>query len=384
MLIYISTAPDNLRNQIVGMLAFFRKRGYDVLAVSNPEPDLVFVGKREQVQTAGIPMQREIRPWADGLSLWRMWRLMRRTRPRVVCAGTTKGALLGMLAARAINAPARVYLLLGLRFETTRGWKRWVLQVTERLTARCAHRVVCVSESLRQKYVEFGCTEAEKAIVLRHGSHSGLDPTPFTPTPEIRAAAVSLRAHWGVSDAAPVVGFVGRLVRDKGIIELVDAFELLLRQRPDAWLLLLGSYESGDPVPIEYTRRIAQHPRIISPGFVRELAPYYAAMTVLALPSYREGFPNVVLQANAAEVPVIAFRSTGSVDAVQDGITGALVEVGNAAALADAILQYLNDPELRRKHGQAARRRVAEDFRSEAVWEALDALFCELLNRQNC
>jgi glycosyltransferase involved in cell wall biosynthesis len=173
---------------------------------------------------------------------------------------------------------------------------------------------------------------------------------------------------------------VGRFVRDKGIAELVDAFDKVLAVRPDAWLLLVGDYETGDPVPPEYVRRIAEHPRIIRPGFIRlpELGPYYGAMTVFAFPTHREGFGNVAVEASAAELPVVTFQATGAVDAVLDGITGAVVERGDVDALADAILRYLNDDQLRLQHGQAGLRRAVADFRPEAIWQAMDAHFREL------
>src|SRR5262249_9016336 len=158
-------------------------------------------------------------------------------------------------------------------------------------------------------------------------------------------------------------------------VELVDAFEQILQKRDDTWLLLVGDYEDGDPVPPEYVRRIAENPRIIRPGFIRDVAPYYAAMTVSAFPSYREGFPNVVLEAGVAELPIVAFAATGTIDAVVDGVTGTLSEIGDRHALAEALLRYLNDPQLCTVHGRAARQRVLNDFRREDVWAALEVEF---------
>jgi glycosyltransferase involved in cell wall biosynthesis len=214
-----------------------------------------------------------------------------------------------------------------------------------------------------------------------HGSSNGVIAARFENTPQLRASSQELRRSWGVPDDAPLIGFVGRLVRDKGLLDLVDAFEEVLKSQADAWLLLIGNYEQGDPVPDEYVQRIAQHPRIIHPGYVpqRDLAPYYNAITVFTFPSHREGFGNVALEAAAAELPVVGFRATGTVDAVQDGVTGTIVDLGDSRALAEAILRYLNDADLRRRHGLAGRQRALAEFRPEPIWRAMGAQFQELL-----
>jgi glycosyltransferase involved in cell wall biosynthesis len=369
-----------LRNLCEGQLAFFRDHGYEVIAVAAPGADLDYVRQRDGIQVVGIPMEREIRPLRDLVSLWRLWRLMRRVRPDIVTTATSKASLLGLAAAWLARVPVRVYQLWGLRLETLHGAKRLVLAIAEHICAACSQRVLCVSHSLRAAFLERGFAKPSKVVVIGHGSSNGIAAERFTPT-EVCEAARELRTTWGVPDGAPVIGFVGRFVRDKGITELVDAFERVLASRPDAWLLLVGDYESGDPVSESYVRRVAEHSRIIRPGYVRELAAYYAAMTVMAFPSYREGFPNVVLEAAAAEVPVVAFQATGSIDAVQDGVTGTIVRLGDSVALAHALLKYVCDPQLRSRHGEAGRLRVLRDFLREPIWAAMDSQFRELLGR---
>jgi glycosyltransferase involved in cell wall biosynthesis len=375
----LSTVPEALRNLADGQLAFFRERGYEVIAVSSPGEDLDVVGQREKVQTAPIPMQREIRPAHDLVSLWRLWRLMRKSRPDIVIAGTSKAGLLGMLAAWFSRVPVRIYLLRGLRLETTRGLKHKILMLAEKIAVGCSHRVICVSQSLRQEAIGRGLVGPDKAVVLLHGSSNGILADRFAQTPEVQAKAIKLREEWSVPPDALIIGFVGRFVRDKGFVELVDAFAEILKTRPDARLLLVGEYESGDPVPEQYIRRVAEHPQIIRPGFIRNLAPYYGAMKVLAFPTYREGFPNVVLQAAAAGLPVVAFRATGAIDAVQDGITGTLVPLADSRALAAGLLRYLNDDDLCQRHGQAGLKRAMTDFQREPLWAAMEAQFRELL-----
>jgi glycosyltransferase involved in cell wall biosynthesis len=167
------------------------------------------------------------------------------------------------------------------------------------------------------------------------------------------------------------LGFVGRLTRDKGIPELLDAYDRLLSQFPDLWLLLVGDYEEGDPIDPLLRDRIETDPKILRSGFVEQIEPYYQVIDVLVLPTYREGFPNVILEAHAAGKPVVATRATGVVDAVIDSVTGILVPIGDSEELAKAIALVLKDEALAARLGNAGRARVLHEFRQELIWEAL-------------
>ncbi len=382
-LLYITTDPIALRVLMEGQLAYFREQGYEVIAVASPGRDLDVVAERDHIQIVGVQMHREIRLGADLLSLWQMWRLIRRLRPDIVCTATSKASLLGMVASWLARVPVRVYRLWGLRLETAHGVKRRILAAAEWLTAACSHRVLSISQSLMLAFVAARLCKPHKICVVGNGSNGGIQAELFMQTPDVRANAQKIRSQWGMPGEAPVIGFVGRFVRDKGIVELVDAFESILAARPDSWLLLVGDYEAGDPVPEDYVHRITEHPRIVRAGFVphHSLSAYYGAMTVFAFPTHREGFGNVAVEAGAAELPVVTFNSTGAVDAVQNGVTGTVVPVGDTKALANAILRYLNDNDLRRKHGLAGRRRAETDFRPEPIWKEMDAHFRELLDR---
>ena len=367
-LVFVVTHGITANLLLRGQLSFLRESGFDVTVIASPGPDLDAVRTREKITTVGISMTRDVRLQEGPRALAEMARAIHRIKPDIVNASTSKAGLLGMLASYGVRVPKRIYLIRGLRFEGYTGAKRLALAQAERVTAACATDVVCVSNSVRDIVVRDGLAASRKTHVI---PSNGIDPARFRPRSETRADALRIRRELGIPDDAFVAGFVGRLVADKGVDDMLEA----LKRVPNAWFLVVGGNIADDHLPEQTADRLRKRAHVVQVGRVAEPAPYYAAMDLLLFASYREGLPNVPLEAAACELPVVGYRVTGVVDAVEDGVTGMLVPQKDTGALGAAISRYVGHPTLRATHGSAGRSRVLEQFTQLATWKAWEALY---------
>lgn len=345
-----------------GRLAALRQAGFRVVLISSPGDWATRLAADEGAGHVAIPMNRGLSPLADLVALARLCRTLWKLRPELTEFSTPKAGLLGNLAAWICRVPTRIYMLRGLRLETASGLTRMLLKATERVAAGCSQVVLCNSRSLGEQAQTLGIVPRKKIRLVAYGSSNGVDTDRFVPGPE------RVRRSLQIPRDAPVVGYVGRLTRDKGIPELLDAFERLLLSEPAARLLLVGWFdESEDRLGEPDRARIVAHPRIIHTGYLSEPAPYYRTMDVMVLPTWREGFPNVALEAAASGIPVIATTATGARDAVVPGETGLLVPPGSPQQLAAAIHRLLGDAALRAAMGKKARAWVEVHFSRQQV-----------------
>ena len=331
-------------------------------------------------------MSRGISLHRDVVSLVRLAALFRRVGPSIVHAHTPKAGLLATVAARVVRVPVRIYHLHGLRLETAAGVFRMILLLMERLAFASATHVQAVSHSVANVAAGLGLHAHSGPEVLRAGSINGVDIEAFQPANSASSARWQVRERLKIPHDAIVLGFVGRLVPDKGIAELLSAWQNLRHRFPSMWLLFVGDRESHQPLPLDVERSL-QDARIHITGFVQDVADYYDAMDVFVLPSHREGLPVTALEAAAKCLPVVLTDVTGSRDAVRADVTGTLIPPRSAKAIEGAVAHYVLKPEIARAHARAAREWVATAFDPQQIWASQFATYQRLLaqavNQQN-
>lgn len=360
-----------------------KDQGFEVHALSSPGAFLEEFAEREQITAHSVEMLRQITPLQDLKAIFRICRRIRKIRPTIVHSHTPKGGLLGTIAAWLTRTPIRIYHIRGLPLMTAKGNKRRLLWLSEKIACLLAHRVLCVSHSIREVAIAERLCSPHKIKVLLGGSGNGVDAIGrYNPDRLTPASQQAIRDEYGIPETSLVIGFVGRIVRDKGVHELIQAWKTLRDEFPDLHLLVVGMLEPQDPVDADVVAILQNDDRIHLTGRQWDTPPFYAAMDLLVLPTYREGLPNVPLEAAAMRLPVVATRIPGCIDAVQDGTTGSLVPPYDSEALANAIRCYLLDSSLREDHGVAGRNRVLDLFRQEKIWEALEQEYVDLLHKR--
>lgn len=375
-----TTVPGSLYAFFRGQLTWLKSHDFEVHTVSAPGEELKWVAETEQVSTHAVPMTRSFSPFRDPLALWHLIRLYRKSRFAVVHSFTPKGGLLGMLAAVVAGCPVRLFTVWGMA-PTAINFRTRVRVWANKVSCSLAHKVFIECPSTAELAVASGLCPREKICVVPAWSTNTLDSklTDLSDLAQTRAAA---RHDWELPSDGVVIGFVGRVVRDKGVHELIEAFEKLASEFPKLHLLIVGVRESEDPVGQDILRRIDQHPHIRCTGFQKDMPRFLSAMDVLVHPSYREGLPTAPLEASARGLPVITTRIPGCIDAVQEGVTGLLVEPRDALGLAEAIRYYLKNPDVRQQHGCNGREWVLKKYDRETAWTALLNEYQKLLTER--
>lgn len=375
VVVYAVTVATSAYVLLRGQLEAVRDLGFRVVLMCSPDERLAAFAAERDVEVVPLPMTRGLLAPADLRSLVRAVVALRRLRPVLTNVSTPKAALVVGIAAWLARVPVRVYSLWGLRLEGERPgtWRYRLLHAAERCTAAVATEVLCAGASLRARAVALGVVGA-RARVLGHGSTNGVDLDRFRPPGPGEAAAA--RQRLGLPPDAFVVGFVGRIVRDKGVEALLEAFDDVARDQT-ARLLLVGAADGTDPLPPAVEQRLRADERVVVTGVV-DPAPHYHAMDVFVLPSRREGLPNVSLEAGACGLPVVTTTATGCPDAVDPGRSALVVGVDDAAALG-AALRTLTDVARRAEMGRRGREFVAARFAEKDVWAGITQFYRELL-----
>lgn len=367
--IRISTVPMSLNLLLEGQLKML-SADYEVVAVSSPGKDLEEVARREGVRTVAIPMERRISPLKDLVSLYQLIALFRKERPWMVHSLTPKAGLLAMLASRLCHVPVRIHTFTGLVFPSATGLKRQLLMATDRLTCSCATLINPEGRGVKRDLERFNITK-KTLYIIGNGNINGIDLDYFSRTPEVMQQA----ERYTEKDCTTFC-FVGRIVGDKGINELVAAFTHLYQSHPDIQLLLVGPLEEQlDPVTPETRAAIEHHTAIHFVGWKDDIRPFLAASDIFVFPSYREGFPNVVLQAGAMDLPCIVTDINGCNEIISHGVNGLIIPPKNTVKLEAAMKKLLLDPHLRKQISRKARLWIAERYERKALWEKLKKVY---------
>lgn len=371
-IIRITTVPVSLKTLLKGQLRFMSENGFEVIGVSSPGEALNDVEKNEGVKTVGIEMTRSITPLQDLKALVQLIQLFRKEKPQIVHTHTPKAGLLGMMAARIAGVPHRLHTVAGMPLTVATGFKRQLLNQMEKLTYACATKVYPNSFGLEKIILNEKFTSPTKLKVIGKGSSNGIDTNEFDPNKVSEETKREMRKNLGIKDDDIVFLFVGRVVKDKGINELVEAFNSLHSKNPNAHLVIVGNFERElDPLQPETENLIATHSHIHAVGYKTNVIDYFAMADVLTFPSYREGFPNVVMQAAAMQLNCIVSDINGCNEIITNGENGWIIPVKNEGMLTDRMQWCLDNPIESKAMGMKNREIMLSNYERSFVWNEI-------------
>lgn len=373
----VATVPLSLALFCKGQLEAISEN-YEVVAVSSPGDELLKLSEREKIRAVGVPMSREVTPWKDLVAICRLVRVFRKEKPDMVHSMTPKAGLLSMIAARICNVPVRLHTFTGLLFPTANGVKKKIFAACDKIICRCATHIVAEGKGVRNDLMAASIT-AKKIEILGNGNVRGIDLDYYKRTPDVTDRAAEIRQKLRCDDNTFVFIFVGRLVKDKGIDNLVKAFLELSKENKNVRLLLVGEFEDKDKPDQSTVHLIENSPLIFKTGWQEDVRPFYAAADLLVLPSRREGFPNVVIEAGAMELCSIVTDINGSNEIIIEAINGMMVPRDDYQALRSLMKRLCRDKVLVRDMASKARRSVADRYDHNFVSSKLKDYYEEIL-----
>ncbi|MEM7550852.1 MAG: glycosyltransferase family 4 protein [Bacteroidota bacterium] len=368
----VTTVPISLNILLKGQFEFMRSHGFDVITASAEGNEIDELRKREGVDHYIIPLTRKITPIKDLIALWKTYWLINTLKPDIVHTHTPKAGLIGMLAAKLAGVKVKLHTIAGLPLIEAKGLKRIILKLTEKLTVWSANVVYPNSYVMIQLIEKELNISREKLKVLANGSSNGIDTEFFRNSDFLEDEAENLKQKFGIRPKDLVLVFVGRIVKDKGINELVEAFVDLNEAKPNIKLLLIGPFEDDlDPISDNSRNLINNDPSIIMTGFIKDIRPYLILSDIFIFPSYREGFPNVVMQAGCMGLPCIVSNINGCNEIIEEGVNGLIVNSKDVIALKNAINTLLENQSKRLELASNARRMIIDRYDQQIVWKAI-------------
>ncbi len=371
-IIRVTTVPRSLGGLLQGQSKFMSQY-YKVIGVSSTEGDILDrVGKNEGIDTIAVEMTRKITPIQDLKAVYQLYKIFRKEKPHIVHSHTPKAGTLSMIAAKFAGVPHRLHTIAGLPLLEATGLKRKLLDTVEKVTYYCATKIYPNSFGLYDIIIENKFTNENKLKVLANGSSNGIDTAHFDPHKYATEDNLKLRRELGIDEKDYIFVFVGRFVKDKGINELVASFISLTANYKNAKLLLVGTYEKElDPLLPETENEIHTNSSIISVGWQKDVRPFFSIADVLTFPSYREGFPNVVMQAGAMGLPSIVTNINGCNEIVSEGVNGTIIPPKSSEALYEAMEKIISDKKYANQLSLKARNMICERYERKYVWNAI-------------
>lgn len=379
-LIRITTVPISL-DKLLGDQLRFMNQYFEVTAISADEKELKRVAEKYGVKHFHVEMTRKITPLKDLAAIWKLYRFLRKEKPEMIHTHTPKAGLVGLMAGYLAQVPVRMHTVAGLPLLETAGIKRKVLNRVEWFTCRLATQVYPNSFGLKDIIIKEKISGPKKLKVIGNGSSNGININYFDDSKISESEKQQLRSKLGISERDFVFIFVGRLVKDKGINELVAAFKNLnLNLNLNLKLMLVGPFEEDlDPLLPETVEEIKTNANIFCVGFQQDVRPYFAVSDALVFPSYREGFPNVVLQAGAMGLPSIVTDINGCNEIVEDQKNGLIIPPKDEKALEKSMLKMVSDHKLYQMLQINARENIISKYSQAEVWQALHSEYINLL-----
>lgn len=368
-LIRITTIPLSLEKLLEGQLAFM-KDYFEVTGISSEKERLVAYAKKEGVSYYFVNLTRKITPFKDIAAVYKLYRYFSKVKPAIVHTHTPKAGIVGMMAAYFARVPNRLHTVAGLPLMESTGFKRSLLSFIEKLTYRFATKVYPNSQGLQDFILKEKFTQKRKLNIIGNGSSNGIDTQYFSKERYDEESQKNLRKELSIPEEDFVFIFVGRIVKDKGIVELVNAFSML--QNKNSTLLLVGPFEQNlDPLPVDTLQLIRDNAKIVSVGYQQDVRPYFAISNVLVFPSYREGFPNVVLQALSMDLPAIVSDINGCNEIVTHGFNGLIIPKKSEKELQHAMFEMMNDKGQYQSLKQNTRTSITKNYERLEIWNAL-------------
>ena len=379
-IIRITTVPGSLTTLLKGQLKYISQY-FEVVGVSSKgkKNQLEILAKNEGVRTINLEMTRKITPIKDLIAVTKLYKILKKEKPYIVHSHTPKAGTVGMIAAKLAKVPNRLHTVAGLPLVETKGFKKKLLVYVDKLTYSCATKVYPNSFGLREIILNEKLAKKSKIEVIAKGSSNGIDTNHFDPKLYNQLQKKSLRGSLKIKENDFVFIFVGRLVKDKGINELVEAFDKLNKSFENIKLILVGNYEKElDPLFSKTTKLIEANTNIIETGWTNDVRPYFSISDVLAFPSYREGFPNVVMQASSMELACIVTDINGCNEIIKHNENGYVIPKKDTNSLYEAMKSTLSNNGKLKEMGQKSRKIILENYEQKNVWKAILSEYKEL------